>query len=99
MNVSPEQRQAVFRLCAEYGVAKLAIFGSRMRGDACADSDLDLLVEFAPGRSPGLFGLAGLAESLSLVLSGVRVDLRTPRDLSRHFRDEVTHSAEVLYAA
>lgn len=99
MTITREQSKALVRVCGEHGVARLAVFGSRSRGEASATSDLDLLVEFAPGRSPGLFGLARLAEALSAVFDGLPVDLRTPRDLSRHFRDEVTRTAEVLYAA
>lgn len=99
MTVSPDQQQDLSRLCREFGVARLAVFGSRLHGDAGPNSDLDLLVEFVPGQAPGLFALARLAESLSMVFGGVQVDLRTPRDLSRHFRDDVSRRAEVLYAA
>ncbi len=99
MTFTHEQIDQVRRICADRGIRKLAVFGSRSRDGHQEDSDLDLLVEFFPGRAPGFFGLAELAESLSQVLGGLTVDLRTPRDLSRHFRDEVTRSAEVLYAA
>jgi predicted nucleotidyltransferase len=46
-----------------------------------------------------LLGLAGIEIELSQLLGGRRIDLRTPQDLSKYFRDEVLHTAEVQYAA
>lgn len=60
-------------------------------------SDVDLLVEFEPGEEPGLFRPAGIEAELSAMLGGRRVDLRTPQDLSRYFRDEVVRTAEVQF--
>jgi hypothetical protein len=60
---------------------------------------VDLLVEFVPGQEPGLIGLGGIEIELSQLLGGRKVDLRTPQDLSRYFRDEVLRTAEVQYAA
>lgn len=99
MKMSESEREAVKALCAARGVARLAVFGSRARGQGRPDSDLDLLIEFAPGRAPGFFGLAELAGLLSEALGGVTVDLRTPRDLSRHFREHVLETAEAIYTA
>lgn len=62
------------------------------------DSDIDLLVEFEPGWEPGLLGLATMEAELAALLGGKKVDLRTPQDLSRHFRDRVLRTAEVQYA-
>lgn len=62
------------------------------------DSDIDLLVDFEVGRTPGLLQLAVLELELTERL-GRQVDLRTPGDLSRHFRDDVSAGARVLYAA
>jgi predicted nucleotidyltransferase len=57
-------------------------------------------VEFEPGKEPGLLGLAAIELELSRLLGGGRkVDLRTPQDLSRHFRDDVLRTAQVQYAA
>ncbi len=58
-----------------------------------------MLVEFEPGRIPGLFGIARMERELSALLGGRKVDLRTPEDLSRYFREEVMAAAEVQYAA
>jgi hypothetical protein len=70
-----------------------------LKGTARPDSDVDLLVEFEPGASPGLLGIAAMEEELSRLLDGRRVDLRTPADLSRYFRDAVLREAAVQYAA
>jgi predicted nucleotidyltransferase len=84
--------------CHTNGVRRLGLFGSALRGEFQPDSDIDLLVEFEAGRVPGLLQLAAL--ELELVeLLGREVDLRTAADLSRHFRDDVSASARVLYDA
>lgn len=84
--------------CRTNGVRRLGLFGSALRGELRPDSDIDLLVDFEPGRVPGLLHLAALELELAELL-GREVDLRTPADLSRHFRDEVSTSARVLYDA
>ena len=67
-----------------------------LREDFRADSDVDVLVEFEPGSSVGYLGLAAMEAELSNIL-GRRVDLRTPAELSRYFREEVLAEAEVQY--
>ena len=76
----------------------MALFGSQLKGSAQPASDVDLLVEFETDRVPGLIGISAMELELSELLGGKKVDLRTPRDLSRYFRDEVIRTAEVLYA-
>ena len=83
--------------CRRNHVRRLALFGSVLRDDFRPDSDVDVLVEFEPGHTPGLAFFA-LEEELSGLL-GRQVDLNTPGFLSRHFREAVTAGAEVLYAA
>jgi len=56
-----------------------------------------VLVEFPPDRTPGLLGMAGMEIELSALFGGRKVDLRTPEDLSRYFRQEVLDTAEVQY--
>jgi predicted nucleotidyltransferase len=85
--------------CREHGIRRLSLFGSALKGTAGPDSDVDLLVEFEPGRIPGLLALAEMEAELSEALGGRRVDLRTPNDLSELFRDAVMETAEVQYAA
>jgi len=92
-------RTALTALCNTYGIRRLSLFGSILKGTAHRDSDVDLLVEFEPGREPGLFKLAGIEAELSELLGGRRVDLRTAADLSAHFRGEVLSAADEQYAA
>ena len=87
------------RFCRAHGIRRLSLFGSQLKGTARPDSDVDLLVEFEPGRTPGLLGISAMEIELSDLLGGRKVDLRTAGDLSRWFRDEVSLSAEVQYAA
>ena len=88
---------AVEGLCRRYHVARLALFGSVSHGQAREDSDLDLLVSFQPGYTPGM-AFFTFQEELHDVL-GRPVDLNTPEDLSRFFRDQVLREAKVVYEA
>lgn len=83
--------------CRRNHITKLSLFGSALRGDFREDSDIDLLVEFDPNHIPGLIRLAGMEIELTQIL-GRKVDLRTPQDLSRYFRQEVLSEAQVQYA-
>ena len=89
----PKERIAEF--CRKHHITKLAIFGSVLRPDFRADSDIDVLVEFEPGQVPGLAFFA-MQEELSSIL-GRKVDLNTPQCLSRYFRDRVLQEALVQY--
>ena len=84
--------------CIQHGIQKLSLFGSVIRDDFHDDSDIDVLVEFIPERIPSLFGLIRMEEELESIL-GHNVDMRTPEDLSRYFRDEVMGVAVVQYVA
>ena len=90
---------ALASVCRRHHIRRLALFGSTLKGTDRPDSDVDLLVEFEPGATPGLIRLGGMARELSQLLGGRNVDLRTAGDLSRYFRDEVVRTAEVQYAA
>ncbi|MFN8105323.1 MAG: nucleotidyltransferase domain-containing protein [Acidimicrobiia bacterium] len=81
-------------------VQRLALFGSVLGGRFAGGSDLDLLVEFEPGRTPGLLTIAAMEMQLE-ALVGRRVDLRTYAELSRYwyFRDQVVAGARPIYAA
>ena len=93
----PVSRGRLASFCRANGIARLAIFGSALRPDFRPDSDVDVLVEFEPGRIPGLLGIAGMELELSEMF-GRKVDLRTPEDLSRYFRQAVLDEAQVQYA-
>ena len=77
---------------------KLSLFGSVVAGGFGRDSDVDVLVEFEPGRTPGLIRLSGMEIELGEII-GRKVDLRTPAELSRYFREDVLAQAEVRYEA
>jgi hypothetical protein len=95
----PIDREALEALCRRYRIRRLSLFGSVLTGKAGPDSDVDLLVEFEPEARPSLLTMANIEIELSALLGGRRVDLRTPQDLSRYFRDEVVRSAEVQFAS
>lgn len=89
-------KEAIARFCRERGIRKLSIFGSALRDDFAPErSDLDVLVEFLPGRTPGL-QFFGYERELSDLI-GQRVDLNTPGFLSKYFRDEVVTEAVPIY--
>ena len=85
-------------LCLRHGIRKLALFGSVLTNHFSDSSDVDVLVEFRPQERVGYFRLAEIETDLSRLLGGRKVDVRTPMDLSRHFREEVVRDALVLYA-
>jgi hypothetical protein len=62
-------------------------------------SDVDVLVEFKPGERVGYLRMSAMERELSSMFGGRKIDLRTPMELSRYFRDEVLRSAEIQYAA
>lgn len=86
------------RFCRLNRVRSLALFGSALRPDFGPESDVDLLVEFETGASPGLMRLAAMEEELGSLL-GRRVDLVTPGSLSPYFRAEVLAEARPLDVA
>lgn len=91
----PEAR--VGELCRRNGIRRLALFGSALTDRFSDASDVDVLVEFKPGERVGFFRLADIEEELSRLLGGRKVDLRTPMDLSRYFREEIVRDALVVY--
>jgi predicted nucleotidyltransferase len=94
--VSIPQEQ-IAALCRRRHIRRLALFGSVLREDFGPGSDIDVLVEFESGHTPGLAFFA-IQEELSTLL-GRKVDLNTPRFLSPYFRDTVLQEAEEVYAA
>jgi predicted nucleotidyltransferase len=90
-------RNKITDFCERHHIQRLAIYGSALRGDFGPQSDVDVLVEFLPGHVPGFFRLFEMEEELSALFGERKVDMRTPEDLSRYFRDDVVASAEVQY--
>src|SRR4030066_484852 len=90
-------KKKIEEFCKKHHIHKLSFFGSVLRDDFRSDSDVDVLVEFDPNHIPGLIRLAGMEFELSEIL-GRTGAIRQAQDLSRYFRQEVLHSAEVQYA-
>ncbi len=99
MSRLPLDHEALAQLCRRHGIRRLSLFGSVLKGTDRPDSDIDLLVEFEPSARPSYLDLADIEQELSGMLAGRRVDLRTPPELSRYFRDKVLREAEVQYDA
>ena len=83
--------------CERHHIHRLAIFGSALRDDFGPESDVDVLVDFEPGHVPGFFRLFEMQEELSSLFGGRKIDMRTPEDLNRYFRDKVVATAQVQY--
>ncbi len=90
-------RAAVADFCCRHHIRRLALFGSVLRDDFTPDSDVDVLVEFEPGHTPGL-AFFRMQREFSEIL-GRKADFNTPQDLSRYIRTEILAEAEVLYDA
>ena len=90
-------RAAVADFCRRHHIRRLALFGSVLRDDFAPTSDVDVLVEFEPGCTPGL-AFFRMQREFSESL-GRKADLNTPHDLSRYVRDDILAEAEVLYDA
>ncbi len=82
--------------CKKYHIAFLALFGSILTSHFKDTSDVDFLVKFEENHTPTLFDLVDMESELRLIV-GRQVDLRTPNELSRYFRDEVLAQAQVIY--
>ncbi len=89
--------QELSTLCGTRHIKRLMVFGSIIHGTASPGSDLDVIVEFYAGMTPG-FAFARIGDELSS-LFGRTVDLHTVASLSRYFRDEVLSEAQVIFAA
>lgn len=96
--IFPDQ-EALAAFCRANGIRRLSLFGSRLKGTARPDSDVDLLVEFEEGRTITFFDIARMEFTLSEMVGELKVDLNTSLDLSRYFRNEVLKTAELQFAA
>jgi uncharacterized protein len=89
-------KDKITEFCQRNHIRKLSFFGSVLRDDFRPDSDVDILVEFDPGKIPGL-AIIPLQQELSDLFNGRTVDLRTPQELSRYIRNRVMAEALVQY--
>jgi uncharacterized protein len=84
--------------CRRHNITRLSFFGSVLHDGFGPESDIDVLVDFEDGHTPGFLRIAQIERELSKLLNNRKVDLRTSEDLSRYFRNEVLATAEVHYA-
>jgi uncharacterized protein len=87
----------ISELCQKWHIHKLSLFGSVLRDDFTADSDIDILVEFEPEFTPGFFKLHQIQEELSELFDRRTIDLVTLKFLNHRIRDRVLATAEVCY--
>ena len=85
-----EKRADILRIAAQHGARNVRLFGSVARGEARPDSDIDVLVEFEPGRT--LLDRIGLMQDLEDLL-GRKVDVVTEKALHRMIRQQVLEQA------
>ena len=88
-----EHRSDILAIASKFPVGNVRVFGSALAGKDGENSDLDLLVDALPGAT--LFDLGGLQVALEERFN-IKVDVRTPGDLSKYFRDEVLALAKPL---
>ena len=91
-------RRRIVEVCRRHHIRRLELFGSVLRDDFGPSSDVDVLVEFEPDHIPGFLALDRIANELSEVFSGRRVDLVTRAALLDSLRDGILESAELVHA-
>jgi uncharacterized protein len=94
----PIPQPLIAAFCQKHHIVRLSLFGSVLRDDFTPESDVDVLVEFAPEHTPGYFRYFDMQEELAGLL-GRKVDLLTEPELSRYFRQEVLSEAETQYVS
>ncbi len=86
------------KLCKKHHIKSLSLFGSAVRDELNKDSDIDILIEFEKGCTPGLITFIGIQNELSSLI-GRQVDLRTKGDLSKYFVDRVMNERRIEYVS
>lgn len=90
-------QEKLSKLCQHWHIYKLSLFGSVLRDDFTADSDIDLLVEFELGFTPSFLKLHQIQEELSQLFDGRTIDIVTVKSLNHRIRERVLATAEVCY--
>jgi uncharacterized protein len=93
INLNTTQAHSLYN---KYHVKTIRIFGSRVRGEARSDSDIDLLVTFSKPIS--LLQMVGLERELSAIV-GCKVDLLTTQSVSRYLKNRILRESRQVYAA
>jgi predicted nucleotidyltransferase len=92
----PSEELAEF--CRKHGIRRLSLYGSVLRDDFRAQSDVDVLVEFKPDRTHGL-EIVDMESELSALLGGQhKVDIVSEKFLNPRLRDRILETAEIVYA-
>lgn len=94
----PKHNKDIIEFCKKHHVARLSLFGSILGDKFKKSSDVDFLVQFEKKHVPTLIGIIDMEEELSQII-GHKVDLRTPNELSRYFREEVLSQAKLIYGS
>ena len=96
-NQMNDVKKILEEFCRKNHIAKLSFFGSSVVNPEKAN-DIDILVEFNDGNKPGLLEMARLERELTEIFRK-KVDLRTPEELSRYFKEDVIKEAKIEYSA
>ena len=89
-------RDRLVELCRRHRIRRLSLFGSVLRDDFGPSSDVDMLVEFEAGHSPG-WDIVDIELEFSAFLGGRKVDIVNPKYLNRHLKDRVLGEAVLQY--
>ena len=92
-NILKDRRETILRVAASHGARDVRVFGSRVRGTARPDSDVDILVKLEAGRS--LLDLIAIKQDLEDLL-GCKVDVVTEAAISPYIREQVLNEAVAL---
>lgn len=92
----PATRSQIAEFCRRHHIRRLSFFGSVLRDDFGPESDVDVLVEFESGHTPGL-DVYDIEQELSRLCGGRRIDMVNPKYLNRWMKDEVLSTAEPVY--
>jgi len=92
-------RERIAGFCRKWRITEFALFGSVLRDDFRADSDIDVLVEFAPDHGWSLYDVVDMEDELKAIFER-DVDLVMKGGLRNPFRrHEILRTCEVIYAA
>jgi predicted nucleotidyltransferase len=87
-------------LCRKYGIAKVSLFGSASRNELKPESDVDLMVEFAPDSRASLFDIVAMQDEFPTAFGGRKVDIVTPEMLlNPSRRDSIVPDLKLIYEA
>jgi|ETNmetMinimDraft_26_1059896.scaffolds.fasta_scaffold29216_2 hypothetical protein len=91
-----EIREKIVEMLRGFGVKRIALFGSFVRGDLSEGSDVDILVEFSERKS--LLDIVRIERELSEFI-GIKADLLTEKSISPYMLDRIRSEMQVVYSA